>query len=279
MSAFLTKVKTMKSHAVEPESIKHYLLGTLDVATQEQLEERLLDDAGLQEELSIAENEIVYAYLTGQLREQEIKQFEEHFLSTPERHRKLRFFASLIESIDSLPKPLSDAHLPPARRRFPPAFLRWENPFLRLSFAFGVLLLVLGGGWVVVRQRNETPTGNIASQLPAYTVTLSSGQQRDVGATQTTRVSIPDGVEAVGFRLPLATRDHTNYRAVLVADQNEEKFRTDALEVGTGAEAGMLRLGVPASALSPGDYQLKLYGLVPGQDDEEIDIYYFRVLR
>jgi hypothetical protein len=269
----------MKSHAAEREYIKQYVLGTIDIADQEQLEERLLADGDFQEELSIAENEIVHAYLTGQLPEQERKQFESHFLSTPERRRKLSFFAGLIESIDSLPKPLSDAHLPRPQRRFLTAFLHWENPFLKLSFAAVALLLVVGGIWIFVQNRGGGSGGGVRSQLATYTVTLSSGRQRDVGAAQTTRVNIPGGVEMVNFRLPAATGDYRSQRAVLMTDGSVEKFRTDELEVETGGEAGILRLGIPSSALARGDYELKLYGLNPPQDEEEIAVYYFRVIQ
>lgn len=269
----------MNSHAAEREYIKQYLLGTIEVANQEQLELRLLADADFQEELSIAENEIVHAYLTGQLTAQERKLFEKHFLSTPERRQKLRFFANLIESIDSLPKPLSEAHLPRPRGRSLPAFLHWENPFLKLSFAAVVLVLVVGGAWMFVQDRGASSTGGVRSQLATYTVTLSSGRQRDVGAAQTTRVNIPGGVEMVDFRLPAATGDYRSLRAVLLTDGSVEKFRTDELEVETGGEAGMLRLGIPSSTLTRGDYELKLYGLSPPQDEEEIAVYYFRVIQ
>jgi hypothetical protein len=269
----------MKSHAAEREYIKQYLLGTIEAANQEQLEERLLADADFQEELSIAENEIVHAYLTGQLTEQERKLFENHFLSTPERQRKLSFFANLIESIDNLPKPLSDAHLPRPRGRFLSAFLHRENPFLKLSFAAVVLLLVFGGIWMSVQNWGASSSGGVRSQLATYTVTLSSGRQRDIGAAQTTRVNIPGGVEMVNFRLPAATGDYRSHRAVLMTDGSVEKFRTDELEVETGGDAGMLRLGIPSSALTRGDYELKLYGLNPPQDEEEIAVYYFRVIQ
>jgi hypothetical protein len=269
----------MNSHAAEREYIKQYLLGTIEAANQEQLEERLLADADFQEELSIAENEIVHAYLTGQLPAPERQLFETHFLSTPERRRKLSFFANLIESIDSLPKPLSEAHLPQPRRRFLPSFPQWENPFLKLSLAAVVLVIVVGGAWMFIQNQGAGSTRGGRSQLATHTVKLSSGRQRDTGAAQTTRVNIPAGVEMVDFRLPAATGDYKSLRAVLMTDGSEEKFRTDELEVETGGEAGILRLGVPSSTLTRGDYELKLYGLNPPQDEEEIAVYYFRVIQ
>jgi hypothetical protein len=269
----------VKSRAIKHEHLRRYLLGTLEIADQERLEKRMLTDADFQESLSVTENEIVYEYLTGALSEPERERFDRHFLCTPERQQKLKFFYTLIRSIDNLPKPLSDAHLPPARRPFFPFFFRRENVFLRLSFAVGVLLLLLGVGWLFIQNRSGKSAGGGSSQLAAYTVTLSPSQLRAVDEAQTARVSVPSGVKEVKFLLPLSAGVYPSYRAVLATHGGGEKFETTKLGIETAANARNAYLTVPSSILIAGDYQLKLYGLTPGDVFEEVDVYNFRVTR
>jgi hypothetical protein len=269
----------MKSRPVEHEHIRRYLLGAMENTEQEQLEERLLTDADLQEELSVAENEIVYDYLTGALSDRERERFDRDFIGTPERRQKLRFFDTLIKSIDNLPKPLSDKHLPHRWQRFLPNFSRWKNPFLKLSFAAGVIVLLLGAGWIIVQNRSGRSAGSTPYQPAVYTVTLSSGQLRDINETQTVRVSVPPDAKEVKFLLPLTAGDYTSYRAVLTVSGGLEKYKTDKLEVERAANARNAYLIVPSSIITSGDYRLTLYGLVPEGGFEEIDDYNFRVVR
>lgn len=252
------------------------MLGRIDPAEQERLEVRLLTDADFHEELAVAENEIVHDYLTGALSEQEKESFDRHFLCTPERRQKLQFFDTLIKSIDGLPKPLSDAHLPRQRRGFLSNLLRSYNPFLKLGFAVAVLVLVIGAGWVVLR---NWQAGGGDTWLAAHTVILSPSKVRDAETGQTTRVKLPAGAGEVRFQLPLSAADYKGYRATLTAHGGAEKFESDDLEVGTDANRGTLTLSVPSRVLAPGDYELMLYGLAPNGDLVEVDVYYFRIIQ
>ncbi len=268
----------MKSHPVEHKHFRRYLLGAMEDTEQERLEERFLTDADLQEELSAAENEIVYDYLTGALSEQDRERFDRDFLCTPERRRKLQFFETLIKNIDSLPKPLSDKHLPRRWERFLPNVLRWKNPFLRLSFAAGVILLLLGVGRVIIQNRSTKSAGGGSSQPAVYIVALTPGQLRGVNETQTVRVKVPAGAKEVKFLLPLTAEDYPSYRAVLALNGGGEKYRADKLDVENVDNEKKASLTAPSSIITPGDYQLTLYGLAAGGSFEEVDVYNFRAV-
>jgi hypothetical protein len=196
-----------------------------------------------------------------------------------ERRQKLEFFDTLIKSIDDLPKPLSDAHLPRPWRRFLPSLPHRGKPLLRLSFAVGVILLVLGAGWVLIQKRSAGPAGGGPSQLAVYTVTLSSDRSRDVFEAQTVRINVPADAKEVKLLFPLAEGDYPRYRAILTASGGGEKFKTDRLEFETTETGRDAYLIVPSSILTPGDYQLNLYGLTPGGGFEEAEVYNFRVAR
>jgi anti-sigma factor RsiW len=270
----------MESHVAGKEHIRQYLLGMMDAAEQERFEERLLTDAALQEEISVTENEIVYEYLTGGLSGREKEQFDEHFMRTPERQRKREFFDSLIKSIDRLPKPISDAHLPrQSWGQLLPAFFRRGRPLLRVSLAFGILLVIVSGSWMLFRNPASYPGDAWRSQHPIATATLSPGRLRDVGAGRTNRVEIPDGTGPVRFMLPLSARDYESYRASLVTEKGEEKFADENLKAETTGDGAVLSLNVPSSILTRGDYQLKISGRGPGGESEEVEVYSFRVIR
>ena len=73
------------------QTIKRYLLGTLNNSRRIRLEKRLLNEGELFEELLISEDELVDEYVRGRLTRDEKRRFESHFLVTAERHRKFQF--------------------------------------------------------------------------------------------------------------------------------------------------------------------------------------------
>src|SRR6266567_3169579 len=75
--------------------VRRHLLGQLDDRQREELDQKLLTDEEMFEELLIAEDELVDEYLTQRLSPDEVAKFEQHFLSTTERHEKLKFGRAL----------------------------------------------------------------------------------------------------------------------------------------------------------------------------------------
>ena len=86
-------IMARKNH--DQNAVRQYLLRQLSDAEQQTFELRLLSDGNLFEELEIAEDELVDEYIAKELAPVERKQFEQYFLSTPERKHKLRFAATL----------------------------------------------------------------------------------------------------------------------------------------------------------------------------------------
>lgn len=73
------------------ERLRRYLLGQVGGEAREEIEQDLLVKDELFEELLVVEDEIIDAYLCGELKGDERAHFEQHFLTTPERQDKLRF--------------------------------------------------------------------------------------------------------------------------------------------------------------------------------------------
>ncbi|MDQ3818242.1 MAG: CHAT domain-containing protein [Acidobacteriota bacterium] len=86
----------MNQHQEDQRSLKSYLLGELSQEEARRLlEERILTDDAFFEELLIAEDELIDDYLKNALTDEEKSRFEDHFLLTEERRRKLKFARAL----------------------------------------------------------------------------------------------------------------------------------------------------------------------------------------
>src|SRR6185436_11065760 len=79
--------------------IRQYLLGQLEEGQQQVIEQRLLTEDDLFEELEVAEDELSDEYVADELTPVDRKQFEQYFLSTPERQRELRFATDLRQYV------------------------------------------------------------------------------------------------------------------------------------------------------------------------------------
>lgn len=85
----------MNFHEEEEKLIRLYLLGGASADQQQQVEEKLLRDDEYIEQAQIIEDELVDNYVFGALSEDELRGFEDHFLTTSRRRQKL----SLAEGI------------------------------------------------------------------------------------------------------------------------------------------------------------------------------------
>src|SRR5882724_403034 len=85
----------MSEEVYDEVHLRKYLLGELNEAEQQALEERLMAETEFFDLLQVAEDELVDDYLRGALSGDERGKFESFFLSTPERSRKLSFAMTL----------------------------------------------------------------------------------------------------------------------------------------------------------------------------------------
>lgn len=82
--------------AEDHKKLRQYLLGEITEPTSlVQIEERLLTDDDYYEKLEITSEELIEQYLNKELTGEELKSFESHYLSTPERLERVRFTQTL----------------------------------------------------------------------------------------------------------------------------------------------------------------------------------------
>jgi hypothetical protein len=282
----------MKQLKQEQEVITQYLLGGLNEAAQQQVEERLITDRKYKEEVLMIEDELLEDYLAGTLSEIERDMFRQHYLSSPPQQQKLRIAQAVNKYV------VDKTKLPPhdrAEKRWFRALLDFFNSRSRLvqfSWAAALALILIAGSWMLFqawRTRSEQarrqeelarlngPQSIAVSPDPSVLpVTLASVQLRELGDSK--RVAITSETKIVQLRLPVAADKYQSYRAVLAVNGGPEVFKLDGLKVRTMGQGRMLVLQIPARILTANDYLLKVSGLNSDGRSEDVGDYSFRVL-
>jgi hypothetical protein len=130
-----------------------YLLGIASEQEQRQLEERYFADDESFEELLIREEELIDDYLRGALSSQKRERFEQSYLASPERRRRVEFAGGLLGAAAAGARTTEPAAARPAAVSWWQAWsglLRAPHPILQLSLAAGLLAAALVGSWLVV---------------------------------------------------------------------------------------------------------------------------------
>ena len=100
----------MKERAADEETIRRYILNSLSQEELKEIEYRLLTDAEYLEKVSLLEDKLVDDYVCEVLSQEERRQFEGSYLSTPEGQTQVRFAARLRQyALIHGPAPITEA--------------------------------------------------------------------------------------------------------------------------------------------------------------------------
>ena len=252
-----------------------FLLGTLDGDLKTQFEERILTEPGVYEELLVVEDELIDQYLAGDLSALEQQQFESHFLITAERQKNLRFAKQLCE--------YANAHIDLTELEESPipvnqSFSLLRTPLRRWS-ALAVLAAFVGcAGIILVRGLVNKREACVVQQTDSrvVTVTLLPGSAGTEGSNTQRVIVSPKGAK-VKLELELTNPTFRNYKSELFR-ANKSLQISDELTLEAKGEQRVVPFTVTGEMLSPGDYQVKLSGVLDSGADEFIDNYSFRVI-
>ena len=92
----------MSNQSLNEQLITDYLLGDLPEAETERLDELSVTDDEFAEFLQAVENDLVDAYVRGELSENKRAQFESHYLASPKRREKMAFAQTFLKHSDKL---------------------------------------------------------------------------------------------------------------------------------------------------------------------------------
>jgi hypothetical protein len=138
---------------------RRYLLGVLSDDEVARLEERYFSDDGLFEEIEIAEDELVDAYVRGKLTDGDRERFEKGLATSERLSERLHFSKLLTARAAARPAPISSSQsrVPWWSALF--ATLFNQGPALKTAVAVGVVIVVLGVPALIVQWvqlRNES---------------------------------------------------------------------------------------------------------------------------
>ena len=145
-----------------------------------------------------------------------------------------------------------------------------------MAFAVAIFAAFLGlilVCWFATRKPAERIAQQHSSQVIA--VTLMPGSMRSEGVTQ--RVRVPPKGTDLKLELQLTNPSFHNYKSQLFRE-NESLQTADKLKMEAKGDQHIVPFTIAGDMLSPGDYQVKLSGVLDTGQDEFIDNYSFRVI-
>ena len=239
--------------------------------------------------ITIPASAATIAKFADELANSERERFETHFMLAPERQQKARFARNLKKYVSSLgtAQPYEDtANVessageaevtePPAKKGPAFSFLPFGNPIVSYALAAAILLIVGVTSWVVFKNW-RAPAPHEPGRVLA--VVLTPGFTRDQGEG-IKRISIPPGTDTVQLQLQIAGADqYQSYRALLQTTEGEEKLEANDLKPTKAGTSVVISLQLAADRLTRGDYYVRLSGLSPRGEYEDVGRYSFRVV-
>jgi hypothetical protein len=312
----------MDTNTKDEKDLREYLLGDIPPETQKEIELWLMSDEKAYDFLVASEDDLVDDFLAGNLKPREIERFERHFLTTPERQRKLQFGRVLKQFIDRtdsglLPQPKSLSFWQAAYE-----FLRYR-PSRSYAYAVVVALFLIGGFWSFLRVaelgRKLDSTSNQLSYMQqereefkrqlgesqslrdrlqaqlrtleqafadskistfarsSLALTLTPGLSRSSNKSQL--LTISENTSMAHISLELMDDNYESYRVTLLDAGNKELWTRYRLTATATGQNKFVIVNVPGELLSPGNYSLRLEGTSESQPPENINSYYFHVVR
>lgn len=132
------------------ELIARYLLGELTEEQQIAIEDRAFADKEYLATITAVENDLIDEYVRHELSDRERRQFESRFLASAERRKRVEFAKALAE----VAGPIKNVVPQPASwswRDSLYAFLNGLNPAARIATVAAMLLLLVGGAWLLIQ--------------------------------------------------------------------------------------------------------------------------------
>jgi len=251
-----------------------YLLGLLPEVENRRLDESSVVDDDVAARLRVVEDDLVDAYVSGQLAPELREPFEQHYLSSPRRRRNVQFARSLLDAVDRAAAAPLDR-----RRALHPRSAPLRLRRVRALAAVAAVLAVAVGAALFeaarVRQTSRSVPTSVGLASEPQVLLLP---QTRAGETVPT-VVIPASAETVAVQLRLESNDFRSYQVTLTdLVSSRIAWRSDAVVAPTGTAAPSIAFRVPARRLKPQHYSFVLAGQRAGTP-ETIASYTFQIVR
>lgn len=234
------------------ERIIAYLLGELPEDESEQFEDECFAQEEWTAQVSLGEEDLIDAYLRGELTPERRQRFEQNYLVTKARQKRVAMAAALLRQVDEY-QAASEAAV--AAR---PAALSWAERLralwnnqgwaLRAAASLGAVAILAGILWLALF-RGASPK-NYAPLI------LNPGVQDRAEGVQAAKVKFP--LNADGLRITLILPERLPPAVRYRVELEDEDGETRPLEVA-GQDARSISVVVPASQVARGQYVLNLF--------------------
>jgi hypothetical protein len=288
-----------------------YLLGSLPAEEAERLDELSVTDDDFATRLSVAENDLVDAYVRGELTTNAAERFRSAYASSPRRREKLRFAESLLsyqkrKAPAATPVHSAAEQKSTGRRRwfftFPSLMPQWELAALAIMLLVATGYLGLANRQLrdqlsragVERVSVEQPLlGKKSSETAGESATKSNlpkplDQLKIAafvltpairGAGQLPSVSTSSDTDLVVLKMELEVSDFPKYRVELEDSATRQVLWTSAgLEALSDRGRKSVSCAFPATLLKPQNYLVQLSGLRANGASEFVTTYPFRAV-
>jgi hypothetical protein len=268
----------------EEDQLIRFLLGELDQREQAEVEDRYFADTSRFERLLAVEDDLVDAYVRGELPRARAQALEHRASRVASLRRKIQIARGLQSYVEEHG---------PAKHLFSHTF--WWRPAVWSAAALLMLAVTLTMWWfragpsrqAAPQHAESQPSGETREQRPlappptpqkpdvivAFALTASS--VRAPGESNT--LQFPADASLVRLRLEHEGAGYRRYRVVIQTVEGRDVWRRQDLEPARSGTASVV-VDVPASRLPADDYILTLSGVSRGSFEEAAS-FSFRVKR
>ena len=193
------------NNAPDNQKITDYLLGALPPAETEVFDEMSFTDDDFAEALTAAENELIDAYLQGELAGETLVKFESLYLASPRRRERVEF----ARSLQAIAGRAQIKH--ETQREDAGFFSSMRNYRLQLAFACGALLLLIFGALVFTVRR---PKPEIIAQNSPAPINQPTVQNEPEIAAANPNANLPQNIEPVNTNKESTNKNTNNVNAI-----------------------------------------------------------------
>jgi hypothetical protein len=283
----------MKEKFVTDTVVRQFLLGDVDEAEQQRIEGLFVSNADANQQILLAEADLIEDYLEGSLSTSERDKFLAQYGSTPQQRRDLRITRSIKEFALSAPPLAETTTSVPKWQTFISALrLRKRRVLipvaavLTITFIVSIWLVELNSRRMQENQRRaaierelvdfNAPSSLAEAQAHALSIVLPPVSVRSVGAQ--TEVKPRSDTRVLELQLLWIQKEQfQSYRAILRRVGNSEEFTIPNLHLDKNLGRSTVRMRLPAHLLTPGLYQVRLSGIAGNVASEPTEEYAFMV--
>jgi len=238
-------------HEYDQQLLTQYLLGALSEVDTETLDERSVTDDEFAENLDAVENDLVDAYVRGELSGETLERFKGFYLSSRRRLEKVEISKALLrceESAASAPSPAAPVRAIPGSEVFqesPTSRFPWRHfDMLRWGFAGAALLVLFVAGYLFVENGRLQRQGTEAQERQETLARRTRELERQLGEQRSANAGLLQELDHL--REALAEPHGLKTVTALLLPQTRGTGQVPTVSVSGGTDRIQLRLRLEA---------------------------------